>query len=172
MQRTNFKLGTGGEIYLFSHRESVYCGVVGWVWAVCHGRRCQLQKADARTCGGRLYRLRQARSMARDGEGLGLPVGMRRSPSEDKRISRAQLLPMSRLLAEECRKRAAKSAEKAEQQDDSERRREYLYLATIWRVIARIKIRRAQRTTALSIILHLTQRERNFPTTKKTILKL
>jgi len=137
MQRTNFKLGTGGEIYLFSHRESVYCGVVGWVWAVCHGRRCQLQKADARTCGGRLYRLRQARPMARDGEGLGLPVGMRRSPSEDKRISRAHLLPMSRLLAEECRKRAAESAEKAEQQDDPERRREYLYLATIWRVIAR-----------------------------------
>ena len=137
MQRTNFKLGTGGEIYLFSHRESVYCGVVGWVWAVCHGRRCQLQKADARTCGGRLYRLRQARPMARDGEGLGLPVGMHRSPSEDKRISRAQLLPMSRLLAGECRKRAAESAEKAEQQDDSERRREYLYLATIWRVIAR-----------------------------------
>jgi hypothetical protein len=32
-----------------------------------------------------------------------------------------------------------------------------------------IKIRRAQRTTALSIVLHLTQRERNFPTTKKTI---
>ena len=43
---------------------------------------------------------------------------------------------MSRLLAEECRKRAAESAEKAEQQDDPERRREYLYLA-IWRVIAR-----------------------------------
>ena len=93
---------------------------------------------------------------------------------------------MSRLLAEECRKRAAESAEKAEQQDDPERRREYLYLATIWRVIAResedtetvwsqarsrslIKIRRAQRTTALSIVLHLTQRERNFPATKKTI---
>ena len=69
--------------------------------------------------------------MARDGEGLGLPVGMRGSPSEDNR------LPMSRLLAEECRKRAAESAEKAEQQDDPERRREYLYLATIWRVIAR-----------------------------------
>ena len=44
---------------------------------------------------------------------------------------------MSRLLAEECRKRAAENAEKAEQQDDPERRREYLYLATIWRVIAR-----------------------------------
>ena len=44
---------------------------------------------------------------------------------------------MSRLLAEECRKRAAESAEKAEQQDDPERRREYPYLATIWRVIAR-----------------------------------
>ena len=43
---------------------------------------------------------------------------------------------MTEMLAAECRKCAAESAEHAEQQDDPERRREYLDLATIWRVIA------------------------------------
>ena len=43
---------------------------------------------------------------------------------------------MSALLAEECRKRAAECAELARQQDDPERKREYLDLATIWRLIA------------------------------------
>ena len=93
---------------------------------------------------------------------------------------------MSTLLAEECRKCAAKRAEKAEQQDDPERRREYLYLATIWRVIAResedakdlrsqarsrslMKIRRAQHTSALSIVLHLTQRAELFSHEKNNL---
>ena len=187
MQRTNFKLGTGGEIYLFSHRESVYCGFVGWAWAVCHGRRCQLQKADARTCGGRLYRLRQARPMARDGEGLGLPVGMRRSPSEDKRISRAHLLPMSRLLAEECRKRAAEkrreggTARRPRAQagvpvsrndlagHSARKRRHRDRLRSQARSWSLIKIRRAQRTTALSIVLHLTQRAKLFSHEKNNL---
>ena len=44
---------------------------------------------------------------------------------------------MTKVLADECRKRAVESAEKAEQQDDPELRREYLDLATMWRVIAR-----------------------------------
>ena len=44
---------------------------------------------------------------------------------------------MSRVLAKECRKRAAECAEMAELQDDPEHRREYLELATIWRVIAK-----------------------------------
>ena len=44
---------------------------------------------------------------------------------------------MTKMLAAECRKRAAESAEHAEQPDDPARRREYLDLTTIWRVIAR-----------------------------------
>ena len=46
------------------------------------------------------------------------------------------IFPMSTLLAEECRTRAAECAEMAEQQHDPGRRREYLDLATIWQVIA------------------------------------
>ena len=44
---------------------------------------------------------------------------------------------MTKLLTQECRKRAAECAEMAELQDDPEHRREYLELATIWRVIAK-----------------------------------
>jgi hypothetical protein len=40
-------------------------------------------------------------------------------------------------LAKECRKRALECAEMAELQDDPERKREYLELATIWRIIAK-----------------------------------
>jgi len=44
---------------------------------------------------------------------------------------------MPKLLAKECRKRALECAEMAELQDDPERKREYLELATIWRLIAK-----------------------------------
>jgi len=44
---------------------------------------------------------------------------------------------MSKVLAQECQKRAAECAEMAELQDDPEHRRECLELATIWRVIAK-----------------------------------
>jgi hypothetical protein len=43
---------------------------------------------------------------------------------------------MIHMPARECRKRAAECTEIAELQDDLERKREYLELATIWRLIA------------------------------------
>jgi hypothetical protein len=43
---------------------------------------------------------------------------------------------MSKLLVEECRKRAVECAEMAEWQDDPELKREYSDLATMWRLIA------------------------------------
>jgi len=58
---------------------------------VRYERRCQFQKADARTCGRRLYRLRQARPMACDRERLSLLDRMRGSNSEDKRTSGAHV---------------------------------------------------------------------------------
>ena len=39
-------------------------------------------------------------------------------------------------LADECRKRAAECSETALQQQDPEFKREYSYLATMWRLIA------------------------------------
>jgi hypothetical protein len=43
---------------------------------------------------------------------------------------------MTKLLAEECRKRAAECTEKALQEEDPEFKREYLDLAAMWRLIA------------------------------------
>jgi hypothetical protein len=43
---------------------------------------------------------------------------------------------MTKLLAKECRKRAVECAEMALQQSDPKRRREYLDLAAMWRLIA------------------------------------
>lgn len=43
---------------------------------------------------------------------------------------------MTKLLAEECRKRAVECAEMALKQEDPELKREYLDLATMWRLIA------------------------------------
>ena len=43
---------------------------------------------------------------------------------------------MSKLLAEECRKRAAECAEMARKQQDPEIKREYADLAAMWRLIA------------------------------------
>jgi hypothetical protein len=43
---------------------------------------------------------------------------------------------MSKLLAEECRKRAAECAETPREQQDPEIKREYSDLAAMWRLIA------------------------------------
>jgi hypothetical protein len=43
---------------------------------------------------------------------------------------------MTKLLAEECRKRAVECEEMALQQEDPELKREYSDLATMWRLIA------------------------------------
>ena len=43
---------------------------------------------------------------------------------------------MSKLLADECRKRAAECAETAREQQDPEIKREYSDLAAMWRLIA------------------------------------
>ena len=51
-------------------------------------------------------------------------------------VLRSRGAAMSKLLAEECRKRAAECAEMAEKEIDPERKREYLDLATMWRLIA------------------------------------
>jgi hypothetical protein len=48
-----------------------------------------------------------------------------------------QIISMSTLSAEGCRKRAAECAKMAEKQDDPERQREYSDLATMWRLIAK-----------------------------------
>jgi hypothetical protein len=43
---------------------------------------------------------------------------------------------MSKLLAEECRKRAVECAKSARQEEDPEIKREYSDLAAMWRLIA------------------------------------
>ena len=43
---------------------------------------------------------------------------------------------MTKLLTQECRKRAAECVEMALQQEDPELKQEYLDLATMWRLIA------------------------------------
>ena len=57
---------------------------------------------------------------------------------------------MSKLLAEECRKRAAECADTAREQQDPEIKREYSDLAATWRLIAMNSERRSPcSTTAL-----------------------
>ena len=51
-------------------------------------------------------------------------------------VLRSSGVQMTKLLAEECRKRAAECAEMAEQQEDPEIKREYSDLAAMWRLIA------------------------------------
>ena len=51
-------------------------------------------------------------------------------------VLRSRGTAVSKLLAEECRKRAEECAEMAEKEIDPERKREYLDIATMRRLIA------------------------------------
>ena len=56
--------------------------------------------------------------------------------SHGELVYRVVGVQMSKLLAEECRKRATECAETAERQEDPGIKREYSDLAAMWRLIA------------------------------------